>query len=152
MVLTPLELEKWIALVRFDEEIRAIAEKLAVYGDHWVYEFGGAYFALNEDRKYLQSISTRLLEEAERDTKRLAAEAARQKEIEWVSKFKYAVDGEPITTTSMDILRRAESNGYKIEVEANRKIAVSKGNSTSYLWSNHDIQRFGRHALKDDPI
>jgi len=41
------------ALVRFDEELREAAEKLLPFGPEWVDKLGEAFFALNEDRKYL---------------------------------------------------------------------------------------------------
>ena len=44
-------------MLRFDDEIRAAAEKLRPFGDTWVAKLGQAYFALNEDRKYLAKIN-----------------------------------------------------------------------------------------------
>jgi len=49
--------DRWNALLRFDDEIRAAAEKLRPFGDTWVAKLGQAYFALNEDRKYLAKIN-----------------------------------------------------------------------------------------------
>jgi hypothetical protein len=39
--------DRWNALVRYDEEIRAAAEELRPFGDFWVTELGKAYLALN---------------------------------------------------------------------------------------------------------
>jgi|SRR6185312_10454584 len=142
-MLTLLELERWNALVKFDNEIRSIAERLALYGDKWIFEFARAYFALNEDRKYLSSISDRLMEEALREKARLEAEALEAKEKEWVSKFARAADGHALTEMSLAILRKADADGYKLKVERSGTIAASKGESIWYLRSNYDIERFG---------
>src|SRR5438552_1390085 len=42
---------RWHALIRFDDEIRAAAEKLRPFGDTWVNQMGQAYLALDEDRR-----------------------------------------------------------------------------------------------------
>jgi hypothetical protein len=62
-----LTMEKWDKLLRCDDEIRAAAEQLQPYGDFWVRVLGQVYFALNEDRKHLPSIVSRLVEKAKED-------------------------------------------------------------------------------------
>lgn len=58
--------KRWHALVKYDEEVAATAALLQQYGDEWVDKLGEEFFALNEDRRYLRPIATRLLEEAQR--------------------------------------------------------------------------------------
>lgn len=58
---------KWAALVRFDPDISAAADKLRPYGTKWVDELGCGYFALNEDRRYLPQIVSKLQDEAEQE-------------------------------------------------------------------------------------
>jgi hypothetical protein len=58
--------DRWNALIRYDDELRAAAEELRSFGEAWVNELGRAYFALNEDRSYLPNIVTQLRREAER--------------------------------------------------------------------------------------
>ncbi|MEH2486452.1 hypothetical protein [Bradyrhizobium sp. AZCC 2230] len=55
---------RWEALVRYDDEIREAAAKLIQFGSHSVAKLGEAFFALDEDRKYLPNIVARLTEEA----------------------------------------------------------------------------------------
>jgi hypothetical protein len=55
---------RWEALVRYDDEIRAAAEKLMPFGPEWVNRLGDAFFALSEDRSYLANIVERLRNEA----------------------------------------------------------------------------------------
>jgi hypothetical protein len=50
-------MRRWEALVLFDDEIREAATKLVPFGAVWVDRLGEAFFALNEDRKYLPSTS-----------------------------------------------------------------------------------------------
>lgn len=59
---------RWDALVQFDDEIREAATQLLPFGSSCVERLGDAFFALNEDRKYLANIFARLTEEAERPT------------------------------------------------------------------------------------
>lgn len=48
--------DKWDALVRYDNEIAAAAEKLRSYGQTWIGKFGREYSALKEDRRYLPNM------------------------------------------------------------------------------------------------
>ena len=50
------QLLKWDALVQFDPEISEAAAQLRPYGSCWVSKLGSAYFALEEDRKYIPLI------------------------------------------------------------------------------------------------
>lgn len=127
--------ERWNALVRFDSEIRGAAEKLQSFGQFWVDELGKAFFALEEDRKYLPEIVRRLTEEARQ---------AEQKR--WADTFRYTADGSLCTEHSLNILRKAQDRGYRVGVEKDKSIIVEKDGVMSYLWSNGDIQRFGQFA------
>jgi len=121
---------KWEALVKYDAEISAEAEKLRPYGAKWIDEFGRAYFALQEDRKYLSSIVSRLLKEAKQEE---------------ANRVVYTESGEPCTEASLDILRRVEAHGYKLHTQADNTIVVMKdGFGTAYLHSNSGIQWFTR--------
>jgi hypothetical protein len=131
-----LTTEKWNALVRFDADIRAAAEKLRPFGDQWVTELSRAYFALNEDRKYLRSIVDRLLMEAEQDKARY-----------WTRRFKRTFENETFTEESLSIIRAAELQGYSVSVEDSGTIIMKKKTHVSYLRSNYDIQRFGKWSL-----
>ncbi|WP_316204977.1 MULTISPECIES: hypothetical protein [unclassified Bradyrhizobium] len=59
-------IKRWQALVKYDDEVAAAARSLQHFGDKWVDKLGEEFFALNEDRKYLRPIASRLLEEAQR--------------------------------------------------------------------------------------
>jgi hypothetical protein len=134
--------DRWNALVKYDDEIRAAAEKLRPFGDSWVSKLGQAYFALNEDRKYLPSIVSQLIEEAER-------KAELDKMQDWSNRFQHTANGEICTDESLRVLREAEAQGYTLGVETNRTFTVTKsGKGKSYLRSNSDIEQFAQ-TLRD---
>jgi len=124
---------RWEALVRYDDEMRAAAEELKSFGPEWVTRLGDAFFALNEDRSYLANIVERLRNEA-----KLEAES------KWKWQFSRTANGEPCTQESLAILLEAREKGYSLGVLSGGAITVSKDSSISYLYSNSDIQRFGR--------
>jgi hypothetical protein len=108
-----VEMTRWEALVRYDDEIREAAARLTPYGSVWVDKLGEAFFALNEDRKYLSNIVDGLVREAEH------AEI-----VNWVSTFSKTADG---------------------------AFVLSRGTSTTHLWSNADIIRFGGVLSRSEP-
>jgi hypothetical protein len=59
----PYDKTKWAALVKYDEEIGAIAEKLKPLGQRWIDEFASSYLALN-DKQYLGSIAKKVVADA----------------------------------------------------------------------------------------
>jgi hypothetical protein len=119
------------ALVRYDADIAAAADQLRPSGEKWLEELNKAYFALNEDRQYLSAIVLRLSEEA-----------AAEKAALWAAKFDRAFS-EALSPSSLDILRRAEKAGYHLEVQGN-VIVLSKNSAQSFLYSEADLQRYGR--------
>lgn len=58
--------DTWAALVKYDEQIAAIASKLAPFGQKWVDEFARAYLKLN-DKSYLPSIVKKIIADARRE-------------------------------------------------------------------------------------
>jgi hypothetical protein len=136
---------RWNALVKYDDEIRAAAERLRPFGDTWVSKLGQDFFALNEDRKYLPNIVTRLMAEAKLAQEEEQRKREREQEERLTRMFRLTADGKPCSEESLSILRKALALGYKLEVLRDRTITVSvPGKGTSYLRSNHEIQRFGR--------
>lgn len=129
----PNSTSRWEALVKYDDEVRAAAEELEPFGPEWVTRAGNAFSALNEDRSYLPNIVERLRNEA-----RLEADG------KWKKQFLRTADGELSTQESLSILSEARETGYSVGVESGGVIAVSSGSSTSYLYSNSDIKRFGQ--------
>jgi hypothetical protein len=124
---------RWTALVEYDDEIRSAAEKLLPYGAEWVQRLGEAFFDLNEDRNYLDSIVDRLLNEAKRKTA-----------DEWKTLFIRTASGEFTNKESLAVLLEAQEKGYKLGVRNGGAFTISKSTSTTMLYSNEDIQRFGR--------
>jgi len=51
---------KWNALVQYDKDIAAIAERLSPLGQEWVDEFASSYLALN-DKQYLPAIEQKIV-------------------------------------------------------------------------------------------
>jgi hypothetical protein len=131
----PVVAERWAALVRYDDEIRAAAEQLIPFGNVWVEELGRAFFALAENREYLPKIVTRLLEDAKNDRIQ-----------RWLEVFGRTANGEPATEESLKILLAAQAQGYSLEIGPDKAFVLTKGSSTSYVRSNYDIQRFAELA------
>jgi hypothetical protein len=57
---------KWEALIKYDEQIAAIAEKLKPLGQKWVDEFARAYLELN-DKSYLPNIVWKIIADARKE-------------------------------------------------------------------------------------
>jgi hypothetical protein len=112
--LSPEHSQRWNALLRFDSDISAAAEKVRPLGERWLDELGHAYFALNEDKDYLPNIVDRLTDEAKRD-----------KEDHWANAFRYTFDGNLCTAESLSILREAQAQGYTLEVAQNKTISAT---------------------------
>jgi hypothetical protein len=131
---------RWDALVRYDPEISAAAEKLRPYGDTWIARLGYDFFALEEERTYLPNIVNRLIDEAKSDAEQERLRA-------WERSFLQTATGERCTGQSLKILREAEAQGYTLGVEKDKTFTATK-NGTSYLRSNSDIQNFGRFRAR----
>jgi hypothetical protein len=85
--------EKWDALVKYDPEISAAADKLRPHGGTWIDKLGGAYFALQEERKYLPNILRKLLDEAEAEEVHEKARAEHESAQRWAKSFSQTADG-----------------------------------------------------------
>ncbi len=59
----PFDVEKWNALLKYDQDIANEAEKLRPLGDKWVDEFARAYLVLN-DKQYLPGIVRKIISDA----------------------------------------------------------------------------------------
>jgi hypothetical protein len=129
----PGTLDRWIALLRYDDQIRAAAQQLRPFGERWIGELRQAFFALNEDKRYLPKILARLTDEAQAEKTNL-----------WRNQFRTTHSGETCTEASLNILRDAISQGYTLSVTPERTFLAAKGPAVSYLRSNYDIERFGR--------
>lgn len=118
--------------------------KLIPFGLIWVDKLGEAFFALNEDRKYLPNIVARLSEEAE-----LAAqEAERAEALQWLARVSNTADGETTNEESIAILIELRARGYRIAKESDGTISVSRDSGTSYLRSNGEILGLGKLPIK----
>lgn len=131
--------ERWQALTRYDSEIAPLAEMLSGYGSTWIDQFETAFFALKEDRSYLQSIVSRLVLEAEMDR-----ELELQKVAEaWLQQFSRTQQGEETSEASFKILSKAMAMGFSVSSKNDHTIVVTKKEfGTSYLHSNFEIAQF----------
>ncbi len=57
---TPFDRAKWNALLQYDKDISAVAEKLKPLGEKWVDELASSYLALN-DKTYLPEIERKIV-------------------------------------------------------------------------------------------
>jgi hypothetical protein len=62
----PFDREKWNALLKYDQDIALIAEKLWPLGDKWIDEFARAYLVLN-DKQYLPNITKKIIDDARKE-------------------------------------------------------------------------------------
>ena len=58
--------QKWNALVKYDDEIALVAEKLQPLGQRWMDEFASSYLALN-DKKYLPILAQKIIGNARKE-------------------------------------------------------------------------------------
>jgi hypothetical protein len=138
-------MDRWEALVRFDDEIRDAALELMPFGPAWIAELGRAFFALNEDRAYLPNIVSRLIEEATIE----ALEAERAAAVQWTTAITQMPSGEKTSKEGMAVFIELRVRGYRIEREG-RDIAISRsGRGTSFVRSNDELLRLGRILLRN---
>jgi hypothetical protein len=126
---------RWEALVRFDTEIREAAERLQPFGDIWVEALGKAFFALNEDRKYLPNIVEQLI----KDALLQAAIEERKRAIEWLHVFSTTADGEATSEEAIRVLVEAETKGYRLAKDRDGAILASTEGGTYYLRTSAEI-------------
>ena len=126
--------KKWSALVEYDSDVKMAVDELRPYGQKWVSQLARDFFALQEDKQYLPRIIAKLENAA-------SAEAEDRK----ARRFHRLFRGEACNEVSLEILHKAEAQGYSLMVdEVDYTIVASKdGRGTTYLRSNYDIQRFG---------
>lgn len=60
------DVQKWNALLKYDQDIARVAEQLRPFGERWVDVFAQGYLALN-DKQYLPSIVQKILSDAKRE-------------------------------------------------------------------------------------
>jgi hypothetical protein len=131
---------RWEALVRYNDEIREAPASLMPYGSVWVDKLGEAFFALNEDRKYLSNIVDGLIREAEH------AEI-----VNLVSTFSKTADGETTSEEALQVLVDAKAKGINLIKGNHGAFVLSRGTSTTHFWSNADIIRFGGILSRGEP-
>ena len=129
----PEALDRWQALTKYDPEIRAAVEVLRPFGGAWVDKLGRDFFALNEDKSYLQSIVQTLKEEAERYDRE-----------EWSAPFRYTADGQVCSEESLNVLRKARASGYALSSQSDGAFILQNNTTTRYLRTNSQILRFGQ--------
>lgn len=128
--------DKWNALLKYDDDIAMVAEKLKSLGPKWTDEFASSFLALN-DKKYLSNIVQKIIAEARKE----AAEN-RLPPLEGQENLRFR-----LTPKATEILQRAIANGYEVNLSAQERCVVArlKGLSgTWYLGSNDQIYAFDR--------
>lgn len=138
---------RWEALVRFDDEIREAAARLLPFGSVWIDRMEEAFFALNEDRKYLPNIVAGLMEEAAR----LALEAERAEAAQWLKAMSVLPSGEETSKDALTILVELRARGYVVSRElGDGVVRIAKdGSGTSFARSNDDVVRLGQFLLRE---
>jgi hypothetical protein len=75
---------------------------------------------------------------------RLRSEATHEAERKWQRQFSRTAEGESFTQESLTVLSELRERGYVVDVQNNGAItATNTKGSSSFLYSNADIQRFG---------
>jgi Superinfection immunity protein/zinc-ribbon domain len=72
------------------------------------------------------------------------SEAKSEAERKWKRKFSRTARGESFTQESLAVLWEAREKGYEVDVAISGAITVTKGELSIHLYSNSDIERFGR--------
>ncbi|MFT4116546.1 hypothetical protein [Bradyrhizobium sp.] len=140
---------RWEALVRFDDEIREAAAKLILYGPIWVDKMGEAFFALNEDRKYLPNIVASLMEEAAFVASYEALEAERAEAAQWVRALSPFPSGEQVSKEALAVLIELRARGFEISKDNDGAVCITKeGRGTSFVRSNIEVIRLGQIFLR----
>jgi len=127
---------KWSALVKYDDEISLIAEKLKPLGQKWVDEFASSYLALN-DKKYLPSLIHKIIASAKKE-----ADLPPLPPLEGQQNLPFV-----LTQKSINILQQAKTNGYEVELSAKEKCVVARLKGLWLLGSNQEIDNFGRDTV-----
>lgn len=123
---------RWHALTTYDKEISSAVDRLQPYGSQWIEKLRVAFFALNEDKEYLENIVERLIIEAKKESENQAPNIF------------YLQSGEICSEQSLNILRNIEQNAFRLSIDDSETIlAASPNGSTYYLRSNTDIQNLG---------
>lgn len=80
---------KWNALLKYDNDIASIADKIRPFGQKWLDEFASSYLALN-DKQYLPEIEHKITAAAtrEKEEKEQAALAAAKAEAERIEQIR----------------------------------------------------------------
>lgn len=147
-------MNRWEALVRYDSEIRAVAQMLAPYGSEWIDKMGTAFFALKEDRKYLAEIVSGLIDEAERQLAEKRARVAEEKAkaaLTWLDQFRITASSEKTSEDSIEILLKAIDFGYSLAIEGDGAFSRARGTQKAFLRSNREIQRYGAFLKPKTP-
>jgi hypothetical protein len=145
----PYDKTKWNALLKYDDQIALVAEKLKPLGQRWVDEFASSYLALN-DKSYLPQLVHKIIAAA-KDEKN-----AKAKQVEIANTLSDdelpPLDGRQnlafkITEKSANILRRAIAMEYEVDLFATKNFVMvcnSGVNREWYLNSNNAIEKFGK--------
>jgi hypothetical protein len=83
-------------------------------------------------------------EEEQKKREREQEERRREQEERLMHAFRMLADGNLCTEESLNILREALAHGFKLGIQKDKTITVTKpgGGYTTYLRSNNDIQKF----------
>ncbi|MGY3036144.1 hypothetical protein ACVIIV_005314 [Bradyrhizobium sp. USDA 4354] len=139
---------RWEALVRFDDEIRQAAAKLIPYGSVWVDKMGEAFFALDEDRKYLPNIVAGLMEEAAFVARYEALEAERAEAAQWAKVISQFSNGEALSKDALAVLIELRARGFEVIKDNDGAVRLTKeGRGTSFVRSNAEVVRLGQILL-----
>ncbi|MGX4803987.1 tetratricopeptide repeat protein [Bradyrhizobium guangdongense] len=103
-------------------------------------------YSLDEIGLAMSAVSNQLAKAIDKDglliIGMLRREISRLREKHQREQFGQTASGETCSEESINILLRAESNGFKIAIANDRTFVLSKGTMVNYLRSNWDIKRF----------
>lgn len=90
---------KWEALLKYDDDVASVAEKLRPLGPKWLDEFASSYLALN-DKQYISSIEQKIVAAASAAAK---AEAERQEQA--LIRVRQQEEAERLERERLDMLK-----------------------------------------------
>ena len=126
---------KWDALLKYDKEISAIAEKLRPLGQKWLDEFASSYLALN-DKTYLPEIEKKIFAAAQAEKKPLRQRRNRKRKNTSIRIY----EKEQQKAFSQEQERLAQERKKRFELWGNRFSGkYSKENANSHMYCSSPV-------------
>jgi hypothetical protein len=128
-------LEKWNALLKYDEDIQAAVKTLLPLGDRYIDALAADYLRIN-DKAYLNRMVTEISNQAEKSPT-FPDDVSQWNIDEW------KIDrAQPITKFAADVVRQAAGHGYQVEYNPSLNVIFRRDGQRSVCRDSLDFMRF----------